>query len=171
MTQLLFIPDSAIQISNPENNIQGQKSSNIDSSKNEFWQIFEKLIGKSHVSSSFAGQIDSGNFNFVGKNSLSVIKFSSGSAPLAGLQSVEALGLPLESPNSVVNNNSWPSIIDQLKSEIQITISINNNESTVFNTNSKEFETEPKNNLANWKAKTGWVFHFQKVWQKSLKKF
>ena len=153
MTQLLFIPDSAIQNSNLGNNIQDQKSSNIDSSKNEFWQVFEKLIGKSHVSSSFAGQIDSDNFNFVGKNSLSVIKFSSGRAPLTGLQSVEALDLPLESSNSAVKNNLWSSIIDQLKSEIQITISIHNNESTEFNTNSNEIETEPKKQSGKLESK------------------
>ena len=153
MTQLLFIPDSAIQNSNLGNNIQDQKSSKIDSSKNEFWQVFEKLIGKSHVSSSFAGQIDSDNFNFVGKNSLSVIKFSSGRAPLTGLQSVEALDLPLESSNSAVKNNSWSSIIDQLKSEIQITISINDNESTEFNTNSNEIETEPKKQSGKLESK------------------
>ena len=153
MTQLLFIPDSAIQNSNLGNNIQDQKSSKIDSSKNEFWQVFEKLIGKSHVSSSFAGQIDSDNFNFVGKNSLSVIKFSSGRAPLTGLQSVEALDLPLESSNSAVKNNSWSSIIDQLKSEIQITISINDNKSTEFNTNSNEIETEPKKQSGKLESK------------------
>ena len=84
---------------------------------------------------------------------MSVIKFSSGRAPLTGLQSVEALDLPLESSNSAVKNNSWSSIIDQLKSEIQITISINDNKSTEFNTNSNEIETEPKKQSGKLESK------------------
>ncbi len=144
MTQLLFIPDSAIQNSNPENIIQNQNSSNIDSSKKEFWQIFEKLIGKSQGSSSFDRQINSEHFNFVGKNFLPVNEISSRRSSLTGLQSAEAVDYLLESPGSAVMNNNWSSIIKKLKTEIQIAISVNNSESTVLNTKNIELETDPK---------------------------
>lgn len=118
MTQLLFIPGMTIQSSDSLNEMPNPQSGQITAPVNDFWQIFEQMIGtNSSLPTSSMGKL---NENYPSLESSPFKEHESILDRTPSIQSnlINEIGKPGLGQEQISQDN-WPSLINQVRSEVE----------------------------------------------------